>query len=80
MPMLMLMPAAAPSIPAVKSAQCPPGHIVSGGSGFRSTRARVARASLESRRWLILMPQMWPELNSRNQLAGSRRLSVTSTT
>jgi hypothetical protein len=29
--MLMLMPAAAASIPAVKSAQCPPGHIVSGG-------------------------------------------------
>jgi hypothetical protein len=26
--MLMLMPAAAASIPAVKSAQCPPGHIV----------------------------------------------------
>jgi hypothetical protein len=24
----MLMPAAAASIPAVKSAQCPPGHIV----------------------------------------------------
>ena len=29
--MLMLMPAAAASIPAVKSAQCPPGYIVSGG-------------------------------------------------
>ena len=29
--MLMLMPATAASIPAVKSAQCPPGYIVSGG-------------------------------------------------
>jgi hypothetical protein len=29
--LLMLMPAAAASIPAVKSAQCPPGYIVSGG-------------------------------------------------
>jgi hypothetical protein len=29
--MLLLMPAAAASIPAVKSAQCPPGYIVSGG-------------------------------------------------
>jgi hypothetical protein len=30
--MLMLMPATAASIPAVKSAQCPPGYIVSGGT------------------------------------------------
>jgi hypothetical protein len=29
--MLVLMPAAAASMPAVKSAQCPPGYIVSGG-------------------------------------------------
>ena len=29
--MLMLMPAGGASIPAVKSAQCPPGYIVSGG-------------------------------------------------
>ena len=29
--MLMLMPAAAASIPAVKSAQCPTGFVVSGG-------------------------------------------------
>ena len=29
--LMALMPAAAAPMPAVKSAQCPPGHIVSGG-------------------------------------------------
>jgi hypothetical protein len=44
------------------------------------SRAR-ARVLLNSAHTLvIMMPQVWPELNSRNQLAGNRRLSVTSTT
>jgi hypothetical protein len=50
--MLMLMPATAASIPAVKSAQCPPGYIVSGGYCTPMFRPAPgpARASLSGKR------------------------------
>ena len=49
--MLMLMPAAAASIPAVKSAQCPPGYIVSGGYCTPMFRpSRPARPPLSGKR------------------------------
>ena len=52
-------------------------YHVEGAGQFRSTRARVARASLKSRGdSLIRMPQGVAEA----QLARNRRLSVTSTT
>jgi hypothetical protein len=53
--LLVLMPAAAAPIPAVKSAQCPPGHMQSGGyctPMFRVAPAVVPNVGQCRSRWM----------------------------